>query len=337
MMFLRVCFVNRVFAVSRQRTVAGAASLAWSGKKTWPSAKKRSYKDRKKAKVPMATESSNGSGTDGGLAGKRGAVAAETAAFTGLLAEPRRMKILEWLQEEGSARVRELSQAFKVSEATIRQDLERLEQDGHILREHGGAYLKTVQQQVGTMSLQHIENMDRKRKIGAKAASLVKNNETIILDAGSTTTEIAQRLTTRENLTVITNALNIAIILGAIPGYAVHMPGGQFKAPTLSLSGDKSVEYFRNIFASKLFLATAGVSVDAGLTYPSFADLQLKEAMIKAAAHVYLVADSSKINRTSFTRLGNLDVIHSFVTDDGIADSDAKEFERRGIELIVAT
>lgn len=307
------------------------------GKKTWPPIKNRSYKDRKKAKVPMATESSNGSGTDAGAVGKRSAAATDAPAFTGLLAEPRRMKILEWLQEEGSARVRELSQAFKVSEATIRQDLERLEQDGYILREHGGAYLKTVQQQVGTMSLQHIENMDRKRKIGAKAASLVKNNETIILDAGSTTTEIAQRLTTRENLTVITNALNIAIILGAVPGYAVHMPGGQFKAPTLSLSGDKSVEYFRNIFASKLFLATAGVSIDAGLTYPSFADLQLKEAMIKAAAHVYLVADSSKINRTSFTRLGNLDVIHSFITDDGIADGDAKEFERRGIELIVAS
>lgn len=261
----------------------------------------------------------------------------QTTALTGLLAEPRRMKILEWLQEEGSARVRELSSAFKVSEATIRQDLEKLEQDGYILREHGGAYLKTVQQQVGAMSLQHVENMDRKRKIGAAAAALVRNNETIILDAGSTTTEIAHRLVARENLTVITNALNIAIILGAVPGYAVHMPGGQFKAPTLSLSGDKSVEYFRNIFASKLFLATAGVSLDAGLTYPSFADLQLKEAMIKAAAHVYLVADSTKINRTSFTRLTNLDAINSFITDDGISDSDAKEFERRGIELIVAS
>ena len=263
-------------------------------------------------------------------------VSEQAPTLTGLLAEPRRMKILEWLQEEGSARVRELSTAFRVSEATIRQDLERLEQDGYVLREHGGAYLKTVQQQVGAMSLQHVENMDKKRKIGAAAAALVRTGETIILDAGSTTTEIAHRLVTREALTVITNALNIAIILGAIPGYAVHMPGGQFKAPTLSLSGDKSVEYFRNIFASKVFLATAGVSLGAGLTYPSFADLQLKEAMIKAAAHVYLVADSTKINRTSFTRLSNLDVIHSFITDDGISDSDAKEFERRGIELIVA-
>ena len=140
----------------------------------------------------------------------------------------------------------------------------------------------------------------------------------------------------RRELTVITNALNIALILGAVPGFAVHMPGGQFKAPTLSLSGDKSVEYFRDILSGKLFLATAGVSLEAGLTYPSFADLQLKQAMIKAAQQVYLVADSTKINRTSFTRLGTLDVIHSFITDDGIRDEDAREFERRGIELIIA-
>lgn len=260
----------------------------------------------------------------------------DAGTLSGLLAEPRRRKILEWLQEEGSARVRDLSAAFEVSEATIRQDLERLEADGYITREHGGAFLKTLPRQVETLSLQHLENMDKKRRIGVRAASLVGDGETIILDAGSTTTEVAHSLLQRRELTVITNALNIALILGAVPGFAVHMPGGQFKAPTLSLSGDKSVEYFRDILAGKLFLATAGVSLEAGLTYPSFADLQLKQAMIKAAQHVYLVADSTKINRTSFTRLGTLDVIHSFITDDGIRDEDAREFERRGIELIVA-
>ena len=96
-----------------------------------------------------------------------------------------------------------------------------------------------------------------------------------------------------------------------MPGNAVPKPGCQFKAPTLSLSGDKSVEYFRNIFAGKLILATAGVAPDTGLTCPSFADLQQKEAMIKAASHVCLVADSTKIDRSCFTRLGSMDVIQS--------------------------
>ena len=255
----------------------------------------------------------------------------------GLLSEPRRRRILDWIQEEGSARVRDLAVAFQVSEATIRQDLERLEGDGFITREHGGAFLNTAPAQIGTMTLHHMENMDKKRKIGAYAAALVRDGETLILDAGTTTTEVASRLISRRNLTVITNALNIAVILGSVPGFAVHMPGGQFKAPTLSLSGDKSVEYFKNIFAGKLFLATAGVALEAGLTYPSFADLQLKEAMIKAASHVYLVADSTKINKSSFTRLGALEVVHSFITDDGISDSDAQAFERRGIEVFIAT
>ena len=258
-------------------------------------------------------------------------------SLTGLLSEPRRRRILEWIQEEGSARVRDLAVAFQVSDATIRQDLERLENEGFVTREHGGAFLNPVKPQVGTMVLHHQDNMDKKRRIGALAASLVKDGETLIMDAGTTTTEIALRLTTKRNLTLITNALNIAIILGAVPTFAVHMPGGQFKSPTLSLSGDKSVEYFSDVFAAKLFLATAGVALDAGLTYPSFADLQLKQAMIKAAAHVYLVADSTKINKTSFTRLGSLDVIQSFITDDGISDADVKEFERRGVEVLIAT
>ena len=253
-----------------------------------------------------------------------------------LLAEPRRIKILAWLQEEGSARVRDLRVAFGVSEATIRQDLERLESDGHVNRLHGGAFLRTMPRQVETLSLQHMENIEKKRKIGVKAASLVGDGETIILDAGSTTTEVAHNLLGRSSLTVITNALNIALMLGAVPGYAVHMPGGQFKAPTLSLSGDKAADYFQDVLAGKLFLATAGVALDSGLTYPSFADLQLKQAMIKAASHVYLVADSTKINRSSFTRLGTLDVINSFVTDDGIREEDARAFESRGIQVIIA-
>lgn len=256
--------------------------------------------------------------------------------MVGLLSEPRRRRILDWIQEEGAARVRDLAAAFQVSEATIRQDLERLEQEGQITREHGGAFLNSAPAQVGTMTLHHQENMEKKRRIGAFAASLVTDGETIIMDAGTTTTEIATRLTGRHNLTVITNALNIAVILGSVPGNAVHMPGGQFKAPTLSLSGDKAAEYFRSIFAGKLFLATAGVALDAGLTYPSFADLQLKEAMIRAASRVYLAADSTKIGKSSFTRLGSLELIHAFVTDDGITDADAKAFESRGIEVLIA-
>jgi DeoR/GlpR family transcriptional regulator of sugar metabolism len=253
-----------------------------------------------------------------------------------LLAEPRRMKILEWLQEEGSARVRDLSAAFAVSEATIRQDLERLDTDGYITREHGGAYLKSVPQQVESMSLHHVQNMDRKQKIGRAAAALVGDHETLIIDSGTTTTQFAENLRPRQDLNIITNALNIALMLGGNPTNTVHMPAGQFKAPTLSLSGEKSVDFFVGIYAEKLFLATAGIAFDAGLTYPAIGDIYVKRAMIKAASKVYLLADSTKIGRMSFSSLGSIELVHTLITDDGITPEDAAGFEKRGLEVIIA-
>ena len=260
------------------------------------------------------------------------------AASTGgsLLGEPRRMKMLAWFQEEGSARVRDLAEAFSVSEVTIRQDLERLEAEGHIVREHGGAYLKSVPQQVRAMALHHLINMDAKRRIGKAAAALVEDGETIILDSGSTTTEVAMNLVDREHLTVVTNALNIALILGAIPTCTVHMPGGQFKAPTLSLSGERSADYFKGLFAQKLFLATAAVSFEAGLTFPAIADITVKRAMIETASRVYRLADSSTIGKTSFSSLGGIDNIHVLITDSGIRDEDHRAFLDAGIEVIIA-
>lgn len=261
---------------------------------------------------------------------------ASAARNTALLAEPRRMKMLAWFQEEGSARVRDLAEAFSVSEVTIRQDLERLEAEGHVVREHGGAYLKSVPQQVKAMALHHLVNMDAKRRIGRAAAALVEDGETIILDSGSTTTEVAMNLADRQHLTVVTNALNIALVMGALPTCTVHMPGGQFKAPTLSLSGERSADYFKGIFAQKLFLATAAISFEAGLTFPALADITVKRAMIEAASHIYLLADSEKIGKTSFTSLGGIDCIHTLITDDGIREADHRAFVEAGIEVIIA-
>lgn len=268
---------------------------------------------------------------------KTGRVEAQsTAAGQSLLAEPRRMKILEWLQEQGSARVRELSSAFGVSEATIRQDLERLDSEGFITREHGGAYLRSIPQQVQSMSLQHVENMEKKRVIGQAAAAFVRDGETIIIDSGTTATQFSENLKSRKDLNIITNALNIALMLGANPSNMVHMPGGQFKAPTLSLSGEKSADFFVGIYAEKLFLATAGISFDAGLTYPAIGDIYVKRAMVKAASKVYLLADSTKIGKVSFSALGGVEMVDIVITDAGISQADREKFEQRGVEVVVA-
>jgi DeoR/GlpR family transcriptional regulator of sugar metabolism len=253
-----------------------------------------------------------------------------------MFGEQRRLKILELLREEGSARVRDLSKTFSVSEPTIRQDLEKLESGGVITRKHGGAFLNSVPQQVQAMSLEHLENMGKKKSIGRMAAQFVDHGETIILDAGSTTTEMVDSLIEKQNLKVMTNALNIILRLGAVPGFTVFCSSGQFKPPTLSLTGEKAAEFFSDVYASKLFLATAGISFEAGLTYPGFNDLYVKKAMIKAAKEVFLVADSTKIGKVSLASLGGLDLIQYFITDTSIADKDRLRFEQMGVKVILA-
>ncbi len=253
-----------------------------------------------------------------------------------MLPNQRREKILELLKEDGSAKVIELAKIFKVTEVTVRQDLEKLEKEGLIHREHGGAFLKSVEDNVRNFALMNQDNMDRKQLIGKKAAELVESGDTIILDSGSTTTEIAKHLAGRKNLTVITNALNIALLLGAEPGIEVIVTGGEFKPPTLSLTGQKAAAFFEGIHVDKLFLATAGISLRSGLTYPSLSDIVVKKAMIDVAEKVYLVADSSKIGKNAFASLGALSLIDYIITDASINQTDAQILRDHEIEFIIA-
>jgi DeoR/GlpR family transcriptional regulator of sugar metabolism len=254
-----------------------------------------------------------------------------------MLAEDRRQKIYELIREDGNARVSALSETFSVTEPTIRSDLEKLESEGLVVRDHGGAYLRGVDTLVRSGSLYHTENAAKKRLIGRRAAEFVMDNDTLILDSGSTVTELAKNLTGRRNLHIITNALNIALIVGSEPSSTVHVTGGEFKAPTLSLTGEQAAAIFKNVFVGKLFLATAGITPEIGLTYPGFSDIPVKRAMIRAATTTYLLADSTKIGTTSFAALGGLSDINVLVTDDGIDTRSVKTFEAMGIEVVVAT
>jgi DeoR/GlpR family transcriptional regulator of sugar metabolism len=253
-----------------------------------------------------------------------------------MLAIQRRRKILELLQEEGSARVSALSRLFGVSEPTVRQDLERLEAEGFVVREHGGAFLKSLPQQVKNLNLQHLENMDKKARIGRRAAEMVHDEDSLILDSGSTVTEVARNLGSKHHLRIITNALNIALMLGTEFSFEINVTGGEFKAPTLSLTGERTAAYFDRIHVQRTFLAVGGVSVDAGLSYPGFADIGVKKAMIEAASEVVLVADSTKIGKVSFATLGPVELAHYLVTDDGITDAQQAAFEARGVKVIIA-
>ena len=253
-----------------------------------------------------------------------------------MMANQRREKILELLKEDGSAKVIDLAKIFRVSEVTIRQDLEKLDKEGLVKREHGGAFLKEVENQVKSFALMNQSNLDKKASIGKTASELIEDGDTIILDSGSTTTEIANNLIGRRNITVITNALNIALLLGAEPGIDIIMTGGEFKPPTLSLTGQKAADFFNDVHVDKLFLATAGISLRSGLTYPSLSDIVVKKAMIEVAETTYLVADSTKIGKGAFASLGALSLIDYIITDSEIQETHLQLFKDHNIDLILA-
>ncbi|OIN55463.1 DeoR/GlpR family DNA-binding transcription regulator [Arsenicibacter rosenii] len=254
-----------------------------------------------------------------------------------MLPNQRRDKILELLKEDGSAKVIDLARIFKVTEVTIRQDLDKLEKDGLVIKEHGGAYLKNVEDQLRSFSLGNQDHIDKKEIIASKCMEFIDVGDAIILDSGSTTTEIAKKLRGFKNLTVITNALNIAVMLGAEPGIELIVTGGEFKPPTLSLTGQKAADFFKGLNVQKLFLATAGISLKSGLTYPSISDLVVKKAMIDAADTTYLVADSTKMGKSAFASLGALSLIDYIITDAGIEEKHKQVFHDNEIELIIAT
>ena len=247
----------------------------------------------------------------------------------------RRIKILELIREDGHAQVQQLSKIFGVTEVTIRQDLEMLDQLGYIQREHGGAFLKDVGSFAKTGKLFNQTRMDEKREIARKAVAFIHENDIIILDSGSTTTEIAKLLLNYKNLTVITNALNIALILGENPGINLVVTGGEFKAPTLSLTGQMSADIIKTLHANKLFLATAGISADLQLTYPSLSDLVVKQSMIESSDQVFLVADSSKIGVSAFASLGPVTLANFFITDSMITEEQLEKMKESGINILL--
>ena len=250
--------------------------------------------------------------------------------------EQRREKIIELLRENGSCRVQELKQIFQVSEPTIRQDLEILEQSGLIVRQHGGAFISNYSSFASEIQLARHTNMEKKALIGAKAAEFVSSGDSIILDSGTTVAEMIKFLASKKDLKIVTPAINITLALGKEPTNTILMTGGEFKAPTLSLTGENAALIFKDLYVEKLFLAAGGFSLTAGLTYPSFTDLSLKRAMINSAKTVYLLVDSSKLEKILFASLGCLDKIKYLITDAGISQDYINQLASIKIETIVA-
>ncbi len=248
----------------------------------------------------------------------------------------RRAKILEMLENKGQVRIPELSKIFNVSEVTIRNDLEQLEQKNLLIRTRGGA-LKI--QRVGidyNLNLKSKKHKAEKEKIGIKAASLVNDGETIILDSGTTTFELAKNLSGINDLTVITNALNIAGLLVDYPEIKVIMPGGTLRRNSLSLIGAIAEESIQNYFCDKLFLGVDGIDSVFGISTPNAEEAHLNKLMIRNSKEVIVVTDSSKFGKRSFVLIESIDKIDTVVTDKGIPEEEYQKLISLGKKVILA-
>ncbi|WP_277185676.1 DeoR/GlpR family DNA-binding transcription regulator [Caballeronia sp. BR00000012568055] len=245
-------------------------------------------------------------------------------------------RILERVQAAKLVKLSELSSEFGVSMPTIRKDIDELQRLGSVERVHGNVRLKSVQPEHSRRAnvIPQLPTSVEKALIGKRAASLIESGDSVILDCGATATELAKNLVDRQNLRVVTNALNIAILLGAEPSNQVMLTGGVFKAETVAVSGEKASMFFEGMFVDKLFLAAGGVSMESGISYPDFIDLHVKRAMIDAAKTVYLLADSKKFGRRDFATFGAMDRVDYLVTDAGLGEDFATWLASNGVQII---
>jgi DeoR/GlpR family transcriptional regulator of sugar metabolism len=253
-----------------------------------------------------------------------------------MLLESRHKAILDFLDSKGEGGVAELATRFDVSEMTIRRDLVLLERKGLLQRIHGGAVSSRGRSYEPPFMVRGGKNVDEKRRIAAAAAALVATGDSIILDVGTTTLEIARNLLDKRNITVITPSLHIANLLTDQPGIRLILTGGIVRNGELSLTGNLAVEAFRGFFVDKLFLGVGGIDFQAGLTEFNVEDSEVKKAMLRSAKETILVADASKFGRVAFAAIGPLGAVRRIVTDRSIDPVILARLNEERIETILA-
>jgi DeoR family transcriptional regulator of aga operon len=255
------------------------------------------------------------------------------------MTQHRRRQILDLVKSDGAAHVTALARTFGVSTVTIRNDLAHLEKGGELLRDRGGAITAPEPRQVIHLlglNERATLHLAAKQRIGRAAAQLVQTGDTIIMDAGTTVVEMAPHLAAVRPLTVVTNALNVALTIGATTEAQVILLGGMLSREASSSVGPLTEQTLADLSVQKVFLGTQALDFENGLTDTTLEIAQVKRAMIKAAKEVILLADSAKWNHTGFIKVAQLAEIDVLVSDAKLPEAARTAIERLGIKLILA-
>ncbi len=235
-----------------------------------------------------------------------------------MLMYERQHRILRILQDNPSVRVVELSEALGVSEATVRRDLDRMNQIGQIKRIHGGAVPAARSAPEAPVVQRSAQNQDEKSRIGKAAASLIKEGDTVFIGSGSTTLEVARHLVGRQNLTVITNALTVVTLLSQEEGIDLIVTGGFVRRSELSFIGHLTELALRELHPHKVIMGIRAVSLKEGLTNDYMPEVSTDRVIIHAAPQVILVADHTKFGHVAAALVAPMSIVHTLVTDSAI-------------------
>ena len=249
--------------------------------------------------------------------------------------EQRKQKILDLLKENDSVRVASLSRLFGVSEVTVRSYLEDLEKKGLLSRVHGGAvssykpyYSMNLNQRLET-------NQRAKVDIAEKIAALIQPNDTVMLNAGTTTLLVFRKFPADYNLSIVTNSISIALEASGNPNYNVILVGGSVNTKYQFTYGNDATRQLKKYHADKLILSVDGISVEQGFSTYYNQEATVAMAMIEQSDCCIVAADHSKFGHSAFAKISDLSVADYIVTNGQLATELSDAFVENGITVLI--
>jgi DeoR family transcriptional regulator of aga operon len=253
------------------------------------------------------------------------------------LAEERRRGIVSILRSKGRITVEDLANRFQVSTVTLRSDLAQLAKKGILVRSYGGAMLPTTAREEYPLSIKSVINHAEKLRIGERAAQFVRSHQTVILDSGTTSAEVAKAIKAARPaaLTVITHALNIAQEFSDAPNISVIVIGGIMRHVSGSSVGPQAERMIRELHADHFFLGIDGLSAGNELSTPDLLEAQLNALMMQVSQEVTVIADAGKIGRRSLSVIANISHAHRLITDSRVSPEAVHRIQAAGVEVLI--
>jgi DeoR family glycerol-3-phosphate regulon repressor len=226
----------------------------------------------------------------------------------------RRQAIVELVRRQGFAAIEALAQRFAVTPQTIRRDINELSDNGTLQRFHGGAGLPSSVDNLAYPARQ-VLRLEEKRRLARLAATQVPYHASLFINLGTTTEEVAKALLDHQGLSVVTNNLNVAGLLGAKPDFRVIVAGGQVRTRDLGIVGEATIDLIRQFKVDIGIIGISGIDEDGALLDFDYPEVRVAQAIIANARRVFLVADHSKFGRSAMVRLGRIEQIDDLFTD----------------------